>query len=128
MTPLLSMGCGNCHKCNTPVEGYDSTRASMDGQFKAACDKFSCSNEERAVIWAMAMQESDKMDKTDTSKGTTGGSSNWSPWNMNMDELGHLGCNSACAQSLGQYDGRYDINKAVGFLLKGLRGQTSIGG
>jgi hypothetical protein len=76
----------------------------------------------------MAMQESDNMDQTDTSKGTSSGSSNWSPFNMNMDQLSRLGCDSACARSLGQYDGSYDIDKAVYYLVKGLRGGTAIGG
>merc|ERR1712232_229577 len=100
----------------------------MDKQFQAACNQYGCSQQEAAVIWAMAMQESDKMDKTDTSKGTSGGSSNWSPWNMNMDELGYLGCDFNCAKGLGQYAGKYNIDAALGYLLKGLRGQSSIGG
>jgi len=126
VSALLGLGCNNCHGCG--VEGCDSTRAKMDGQIGSACKNNGCTLQEAAVIWAMVMQESDKMDKSDTSKGSSGGSSNWSPWNMNMDELGYLGCDYNCAKSLGQYDGKYNLDRAVYYLLKGLRGQSSIGG
>ena len=76
----------------------------------------------------MAMLESDKMDKTDTSKGSTKGKSNFSPFNVNADELKLLGCDLSCAQSLGQYAGKYNIDKAVEYVLKALRGGTAIGG
>jgi hypothetical protein len=74
----------------------------------------------------MAMIESDDMSHSDRSKGTSGGSSNWSPWNMNMDQLQHMGCDSACAKSLGQGPS-FDVDKAMDYLLSGLRGETDIG-
>jgi hypothetical protein len=67
------------------------------------------------------------MSRTDTSKGSSGGRSNWSPFNMNMDQLSHMGCDEGCAKSLGQSSGSYDIGRAVGLVVDGLRGSTSIG-
>merc|ERR1719359_904157 len=97
----------------------------MQAKIMDACS--GCSGGELATVMAMAMIESDSMDKTDTSKGSSSGRSNWSPWNMNMDQLKALGCDETCARSLGQHSGSYDIPKATGLLLKGLRGQSSIG-
>ena len=77
---------------------------------------------------AMAMQESDDMDSTDTSKGSDKPSSNFSPFNLNAAELGELGCDMSCAQSLGQHASDYDIPRAVGYVIYGLRGGTAIGG
>lgn len=99
----------------------------MQARIAQACDSQGCSGGEQATIMAMAMIESDNMDKTDLSKGHSRGKANWSPWNMNTDQLKALGCDESCAQSLGQHDGSYDIPKAIGLLLKGLRGQSSIG-
>ena len=84
-----------------------------------------CSQEEFAVVLAMAMQESDSMEKTDTSKH--GGATNVSPFNMNFDELGMLGCDESCARGLGQYSGSYDISASIMWLLKGIRGGSQIG-
>ena len=56
----------------------------MEKEIQDAC--FGCTAGEWAVVLAMAMIESDHMDHSDTSKGTSGGRSNWSPWNMNMDQ------------------------------------------
>jgi len=97
----------------------------MEDEIRRAC--IGCTEGEWAVITAMAMIESDKMDHSDTSKGTSGGSSNWSPWNMNMDQLSHLGCDESCAKSLGQQKGSFDVPKALRYLLSGLRGETEIG-
>merc|ERR1719387_1180812 len=114
------------YRCGT--EGHDSTRVSMQKKFESACKKEKCSTNERAIVIAMASQESDKMDKSDTSKGTSSGKSNWSPFNMNMDQLSYLGCDSTCAKSLVQSASKYDIDKAVHYLVKGIRGGTKIGG
>lgn len=123
---VLQMGCGDCHSCG--IEGYDSTRQTMAELFANACQAHGCTTQEHAVVLAMAMQESDKMDQTDTSKGSSGPSSNWSPFNMNMDQLSRIGCDSSCAESLGQYSYDYDIDTAVYYVLVGLRGGTAIGG
>ena len=77
------------------------------------------------MVLAMAMQESDSMEKTDTSKH--GGATNVSPFNMNFDELGMLGCDESCARGLGQYSGSYDISASIMWLLKGIRGGSQIG-
>jgi len=94
----------------------------MQAKIMAACHSSGCSGGELATIMAMAMIESDSMDKTDTSKGSSSGKANWSPWNMNTDQLQALGCNIGCARSLGQSDGSYDIPAAVRLVLRGLRG------
>lgn len=86
-----------------------------------------CSGGELATVLAIAMIESDKMDKSDTSKGTTGGSSNWCPYNLNMDYLSHLGCDSHCAQGLGQHKGSFNMASCTNYLLQGLRGASAIG-
>jgi hypothetical protein len=123
---VLKLGCGNCHGCG--IEGIDSTRKSQEAKFNAACKAHGCSMQEHAVILAMAMLESDKMDKTDTSKGKDKGSSNFSPFNVNAAELKLLGCDMSCAQSLGQFTSDYNIDKALMYVLKGLRGGSAIGG
>merc|ERR1711959_480759 len=107
------------------IEGKDSTRKKMDAVFAKACS--GCSGGELALVLAIAMIESDKMYKTDTSKGTSGGSSNWSPFNLNMDYLNAVGCDESCAKGLGQSSGSYDIDGAVGYVLDGLRGSSGIG-
>ena len=53
------------------------------------------------------MQESDSMDKTDTSK--TGQAKNVSPFNLNLAELALLGCDAQCANGLGQNNSTYNI-------------------
>lgn len=122
---LADCGCGNCHGCG--VEGPNSVRRTMEAEFNSACNSLGCTSQERAVMLAMAMQESNDMDSTDTSKGHSSGSSNFSPFNLNADELSHLGCDMGCAQSLGQYSTDYNIPKAVGFVIQGLRG-SALGG
>lgn len=97
----------------------------MDGRYADACS--GCSGGELATVLAMAMIESDSMDSTDTSKGSSGGKSNWSPFNLNMDYLNAVGCDESCARSLGQSSGSYDINGAVRYVLDGLRGLSGIG-
>jgi hypothetical protein len=114
------------YRCGT--EGYDKTRKSMQAKFVSACKKEKCNKHETAIVIAMASQESDKMDKTDTSKGSSSASSNWSPFNMNMDQLELLGCDKTCAKSLGQSASHYNIDKAVHYVVKGIRGGTKIGG
>jgi len=96
----------------------------MESKFANAC--LGCSGGELATVLAIAMIESDKMDKTDTSKGSSGGSSNWCPFNLNMDYLNAVGCDETCAKGLGQSG--YNINGCVDYLLKGLRGTGGIGG
>jgi hypothetical protein len=86
-----------------------------------------CTGGELSMVLAIAMIESDKMDKSDTSKGTTGGSSNWCPYNMNMDYLEQLGCDKKCAQSLGQSKSKFDMESCTKYLLDGLRGHSAIG-
>jgi len=76
---------------------------------------------------AMAMIESDDMDKTDRSKGSSSGKSNWSPWNMNLDYLEKVGCDLGCARGLGQSSGSYNIGDALNYVLQGLRGAPGIG-
>jgi len=94
----------------------------MQAKIANACHD--CSGGELATVMAMAMIESDKMDKTDTSKGSSSGKSNWSPWNMNLDQLEALGCDIGCARGLGQSHGSYNIPKALGYLLTCLRGSS----
>jgi hypothetical protein len=81
-----------------------------------------CSGGELATVLAMAMIESDDMCSTDTSKGSTGPSANFSPFNLNADELSKRGCNLAYAQGLGQHCGLYNVNASVKYVLMGLRG------
>merc|ERR1711907_925892 len=107
------------------IEKPNDTRKTMEAKFMDACS--GCSGGELATVLAMAMIESDNMDSTDRSKGSSGGRSNWSPFNMNMDELKLLGCDEGCAKGLGQSSGSYDIPGAVGYVLAGLRGGTEIG-
>lgn len=97
----------------------------MQERIRAACHSHSCTGGELATVMAMAMLESDKMDKSDTSKGTSGGSSNFSPWNMNADFLKLLGCDIHCAQKLGQHSGDFDIPGALKYVLEGIRGKNS---
>jgi hypothetical protein len=200
---LAEAGCGNCHKCGTPIEKPNSAREKVAAKYLAACGQApapapspphpsppspgpsctdvgpdsnscadqkkwgkcgksfmkgyccktchdcksgcgrslraqafvpsqprqlpngSCSSQELALVLAIAMQESDSMEKTDTSKH--GGAKNVSPFNMNLSELSLLGCNSQCADALGQHSSDYDWNGSVSWLLKGLRGGTAIG-
>merc|ERR1712187_821365 len=86
-----------------------------------------CGTDALSVLLAMAMQESENMDMTDTSKGSSGPASNWSPFNLNMDALNRLGCDSSCAMAMGQYFNDYNVDLAVFYVLKGLRGGTDIG-
>jgi len=111
----------SAYRCG--IEGKDSTRKKMEAIFAKACS--GCSGGELALVLAIAMIESDKMDKTDTSKGTSGGSSNWSPFNLNMDYLNHVGCDASCARGLGQ---SAQNGNAVPWLLKGIRGTGGLGG
>jgi len=94
----------------------------MQDKIIKACS--GCSGGELATVMAMAMIESDDMCKTDTSKGSSSGKSNWSPWNMNLDYLQKVGCDLGCARGLGQSCGAYDIGKALGYVLQGLRGSA----
>jgi len=107
------------------IEGKDSTRQEMEAKITQACS--GCTGGELATVLAIAMIESDKMDKSDTSKGTTGGSSNWCPYNLNMDYLGELGCSKSCAQGLGQSKSSFNIPACTKYLLQGLRGGSAIG-
>jgi palmitoyl-protein thioesterase len=107
--------CRTCFGCDTAC-GRAAPQPTANGV---------CSTEEFAVVLSIAMQESDSMEKTDTSK--SGGAKNVSPFNMNLDELALLGCDSACADGLGQGAGGYDFEASVMWLLKGLRGGTPIG-
>ena len=107
------------------IEGKDSTRKEMEQRIRDSC--VGCTGGELATVLIIAMIESDKMDKSDTSKGTTGGSSNWCPYNMNMDYLSVLGCGKSCAQGLGQYKNDYNIPLCTKYLLEGLRGSSAIG-
>lgn len=86
-----------------------------------------CSQQELAIVLAMAMQESDSMQKTDTSKDSHGGAKNVSPFNLNLSELGYLGCDKSCANSLGSHSSNYNVPKSVFYVLKGIRGGTQIG-
>lgn len=109
------------------IEGVDKTRKSMQDKIRSACR--GCSGGELAVVMAMAMLESDKMDHSDTSKGTSSGKSNFSPWNMNADFLQVLGCDIHCAQRLGQTSGSFDIPGALRYVLEGIRGTNpTLGG
>jgi len=87
-----------------------------------------CSEAERAVVLYLAMQESNLMDETDTSKGSAQPASNFCPFNMNVDFLSLVGCDLACAQALGQRYAEYDIPSCVRYLLRGLRGEWEIRG
>jgi hypothetical protein len=119
------MGCGDCHSCGI-IDDDPGFSQDLADKIKDACESQGCSTEEHAVVLAMAMQEGAAFE-ADTDKGTEGPESNWSPFNMNMDQLNRLGCDSSCATSLGQYSGDYDVDKAVLYVLKGLRGGTDIG-
>ena len=45
-----------------------------------------------------------------------------------VPQLSYLGCDSSCARSLGQFGfGEGAVHSAMGYLLAGLRGETSIG-
>jgi hypothetical protein len=111
------------HRCG--IEKPDSTRKRVQADLLDACS--GCSGGELATVLAMAMIESDDMDSTDTSKGSSGGRSNWSPFNLNLDELELMGCDEGCARGLGQSSGSYDLGAAVGYVLDGLRGSTPLG-
>jgi hypothetical protein len=97
----------------------------MEAKIYDAC--FGCTGGELATVLAIAMIESDHMDTSDTSKGTTGGSSNWCPYNLNMDYLNQVGCDKVCAQSLGQHKSSFNMGACTSYLLNGLRGDPAIG-
>ena len=121
---------------NTPSSGYakcGNGRSYVDSRqmperidtksaISDACRKNGCTAQERALLVALVFQETTKLCGSDTSKGTSSSSSNWSPYNMNKDFLGRVGCNSDCARSLGQHCGRQNVNKATYYMLKALRG------
>lgn len=104
------------------IEKPSGTRKTMQDKIRAACK--GCSGGELATVLAMAMIESDDMCSTDTSKGSSSGRSNFSPFNLNADELSKLGCNMACAQGLGQHCSSYNVPAAVQYVLRGLRGSA----
>jgi hypothetical protein len=120
--------CKSCFDCaascgrDEAMEGEASVAHVMD---QLPSTTGACSQEEFAIVLSVAMQESDSMAKTDTSK--SGGAKNVSPFNMNLSELAKLGCDSSCANGLGQSQGSYDWNGSVRWLLQGIRGGTAIG-
>jgi hypothetical protein len=121
------MGCEDCHSCdNHIIDDEPKYTQDLAYKIKDACESNGCSPEEHAVVLAMAMQEG-AAEEADPEKGTEGPQSNWSPFNMNMHQLNKLGCDDSCAMSLGQHSYDYDIDKAVLYVLKGLRGGTGIG-
>jgi len=117
------MAGSHAYRCRN--EGPSSERQRIQAEIINACN--GCSQGMLATIMAMAMIESDSMDKTDTSKGSSAGKSNWSPWNMNLDYLEKVGCNLACARGLGQSSGSYNIPAAVRYVRQGLQGAAAIG-
>ena len=123
---LATNGCGNCHACTpTPVESPTEDRRRAAKRIATACATNNCTEDELAIVLAIAMQESDSMDKTDTSK--TGLAKNVSPFNLNLAELALLGCDAQCANGLGQNSSTYNLQEATYWLLKGLRGTGAVG-
>ena len=123
---LATNGCGNCHACTpTPVESPTEDRRRAAKRIATACATNNCTEDELAIVLAIAMQESDSMDKTDTSK--TGLAKNVSPFNLNLAELALLGCDAQCANGLGQNSRTYNLQEATYWLLKGVRGTGAVG-
>jgi len=113
---------------------YNKERERMKGLFRIACDKQQCTELESAAVLFAAMLESDTMSSTDVEHKSTGGSSNWSPLNMNQGALLKHNATQPQIEALGQQAYEFaegqvgdKIDNAVKWFVKGIRGGTDIG-
>ena len=112
-------------KCGSYVDSRKmDSRIVTKNAIAQSCRRNRCTAAEHALLVALVFQETTELCGSDLKKGRDQPRSNYSPYNMNMDFLNRIGCDSDCARSLGQYCGSQNVNKATFYMLKAIRGNT----